>query len=177
MTRGGRHLVLVGLMGAGKTAVGARCAERLGRPFIDTDALVETATGTSVAELFASVGESAFRDLERRAVEDACSSPEAAVIACGGGAVLDPGSRRRIAAAGSVVWLRAAPARLAARVGDGSERPLLRLGTPTATLKRLAEARAPAYGAVADVVIDTDDLSVDGVADAVLDAYEVGEPG
>lgn len=175
MTRGGRHLVLVGLMGVGKTAVGTRCAERLARPFIDTDALVEVATGTSVAELFASAGEAAFRDLERRAVEDACSSPDAAVIACGGGAVLDPDSRGRLAAAGTVVWLRAAPAQLAARVGDGSERPLLRPGPSTATLTRLAEARAPAYEAVADVAIDTDDLSVDGVADAVLAAYEVEE--
>ncbi|HEX2738768.1 MAG TPA: shikimate kinase, partial [Acidimicrobiia bacterium] len=109
-----RHLVLVGLMGAGKTTIGERCAQRLGRTFLDTDAMIEAMTGTLVTELFAGVGETGFRDFERDAVVNACSAPKPAVISCGGGAVLDPENRRRIRGAGFVVWLDAPSAVLAA---------------------------------------------------------------
>ncbi len=85
-----RHLVLVGLMGAGKTTVGEVCASRLGRPFVDTDDVVEATTGRVIAEIFATDGEAAFREAERRAVADVCASPEPLVIACGGGAVARP---------------------------------------------------------------------------------------
>jgi shikimate kinase len=167
-----RHLVLVGLMGAGKTTVGERCAERLARPFVDTDDVVEATAHRSVPELFAEAGESVFRDLERDAVRDATASPSAAVIACGGGAVLDPENRRRLREAGTVVWLRAAPAVLAERVDtDGVERPLLAPRGAVATLERLAVVRAAAYEAVADAVVDTDGRTVDEVADAVLEVY------
>lgn len=164
-----RHVVLVGLMGAGKTTVGERLATRLGRPFVDTDELVVATAGRTVPELFVDVGEDGFRALERDAVTDACSSPEPLVIACGGGAVLDPDNRRAIAAAGVVVWLRATPAHLAERVGDGDERPLLAGRAPLDALARLAAVRAPSYEAVADVVVDTDGLDPDGVTDRVLE--------
>ena len=166
-----RHLVLVGLMGAGKTTVGAACAARLGRPFVDTDDVVEANTGTSVAEVFATEGESRFRELERQAVADACATPAPAVIACGGGAVVDPENRRRLRRAGFVVWLQAPPATLMDRVGTGTERPLLHGGS-TATLERLAVVRASAYEAVADALVDTDGRTVDEVIDAVLEVYE-----
>ena len=120
------HLVLVGLMGAGKTTVGERCAQLLGRPFVDTDALVESLTGSTVAEIFECFGEARFRAEEHRAVEDACASPEPLVISCGGGAVMDPENRARLRANGFVVWLAASPEVLAARVGSGDGRPLLR---------------------------------------------------
>ncbi len=165
-----RHLILVGLMGAGKTTVGERCATRLERPLVDTDDLVETATGATVAELFATRGEDRFREFERAAVADACSSPVPAVIACGGGAVLDGDNRGRLRAAGLVVWLRAAPAELAARVGTGAGRPLLVRG-PAPTLERLAEARAAAYEAAADVTVDTDGRAIDDVVAEVLAAF------
>lgn len=163
-----RHVVLVGLMGAGKTTVGERLAARLERPFVDTDELVVATAGRSVPELFADLGEAGFRALEHDAVADACSSPEPLVIACGGGAVLDPDNRRTITAAGVVVWLRATPAQLAERVGDGDERPLLASGATIDTLVRLAAVRAPSYEAVADVVVDTDGLDPDAVTDRVL---------
>jgi shikimate kinase len=164
-----RHLVLVGLMGAGKTTVGERCAQRLARPFVDTDDLVQALAGRPVADLFATDGEAAFRALERQAVADACASPIPLVIACGGGAVLDPTSRRLLHSAGFVVWLRARPGVLAERVdADQVERPLL-AGGALPTLTRLAEARAPAYEGVADVTVTTDDRSPDEVADAVLE--------
>lgn len=172
-----RHLVLVGMMGAGKTSVGRRCATRLGRAFVDTDDLVETTAGMRVGEIFETRGEAAFRDLERVAVADVCASPEPLVIACGGGAVLDPGSRRTLRDAGVVVWLRAAPEVLSGRCGreGGAVRPLLAGSGSTpaaATLERLAVLRADTYAAASHVVVDTDDCSLDQVADSVIDLYE-----
>jgi len=161
-------------MGAGKTTVGAQCATRLDRPFVDTDELVEATAGATVAEIFERYGEPRFRELERRAVADACGSPAPVVIACGGGAVLDPDNRRQLARAGFVVWLRAASAVLSERVGATTSRPLLGPeGRGRAvTLERLATVRAGAYEAIADAVVDTDHLaSVDGVAAAVLAVY------
>jgi len=166
------HLALVGLMGAGKTTVGEICARRLDRPFVDTDDLVEAMTGSTVKDLFAQ-GEAEFRAREREAVADACASPQPIVIACGGGAVLDRDSRRRLTQACRVVWLRGAPEVLAERVGqDGTDRPLLANAAPTATLARLAEARAVHYEAAADAVVETDGRTVDEVADAVIEAFE-----
>jgi shikimate kinase len=166
-----RHLVLVGLMGAGKTTVGRRCAELLGRSFVDTDDVVEATTGMTVTAIFDELGEARFRELERDAVRDVCASPAPIVIACGGGAVVDPESRKILHAAGTVVWLQAPPAVLSRRVGDDATRPLLRDGQ-LATLERLADLRAPAYAAAADVVIDTADRNIDDVAAAVLAHFE-----
>jgi shikimate kinase len=167
------HLVLVGLMGAGKTTVGYKCAKRLGRPFVDTDDLVETAAGMTIAELFALSGEGRFRAMEREAVADACASPTPTVIACGGGAVLHADNRRRVKSRGFVVWLQAPPEVLADRVGRGTERaerPLVADG-PMSTLERLAAMRAEAYTAVADAMVETANRSVEGVVDAVLEEY------
>jgi shikimate kinase len=165
----GRHVVLVGLMGAGKSTVGALVAARMARPFVDTDELVEVAAGKTVAEIFADAGEAAFRELERVAVDDACASPEPLVIACGGGAVLDPANRRAISGAGVVVWLRASVARLAERVADAAARPLLAGRQPLETLERLQLLRAESYEAVADVILDTDALDAGAVAERVLE--------
>jgi shikimate kinase len=166
-----KHLVLVGLMGAGKTTVGQRCADLLGRAFVDTDRLVEAGTGMTVSEIFASRGEAAFRALERHAVADACASPAPLVIACGGGAVLDADNRRRLHNAGVVVWLRASPAELGARVGATADRPLLAGGSSATTLERLTELRAPAYDSASDVAIDTDGHTVEAVAAQVMEEW------
>jgi shikimate kinase len=168
------HLVLVGLMGSGKTTVGERCADQLDRPFVDTDEVVEAHAQMRVAEIFDTFGEEHFRVLERAAVADVSASPTPLVIACGGGAVLDPVSRDRLRAHGVVVWLQAPPEVLSARVADqedhdGPTRPLLRDDGAIATLERLAAVRAPAYEAVAHVVVDTTGRSVDEVVDVVLD--------
>jgi shikimate kinase len=162
-----RHLALVGLMGAGKTSVGRRCAERLGRGFVDTDEMVEATTGANVAEIFERDGEPRFRELERRAVADACASPSPLVIACGGGVVTDATNRAELRAHAFVVWLRASPAVLGARVGAGEGRPLLTSDGP-GTLERLARVREPSYEAVADAIVDTDDRDLDWVAAAVV---------
>ena len=170
-----KHLVLVGLMGAGKSTVGRACAQQLDRPFVDVDEVVETTAHRPVAEIFAADGEAAFRALERAALADVCASPQPLVIACGGGAMVDADNRRRVRADGCVVWLTADPATLAARVGEGAardERPLLAGGdAPVATLERLASLRAPAYEAAAHVTVDTAGLTVDEVTARVLEEY------
>jgi shikimate kinase len=162
-------------MGAGKTTVGLECATRLDRPFVDVDEVVEVAAGRTVPEIFAVDGEGAFRALERTALVDVCASPQPLVIACGGGAMVDPENRGRVRAAGCVVWLTADPATLAARVGEGTgrmQRPLLAGSEPAVTtLERMAELRAPSYESAAHVVVDTVGRTVDQVADRVLEEY------
>jgi shikimate kinase len=166
-----RHLVLIGLMGAGKSTVGERCATALGRAFVDTDRLVELNAGMNVAEIFSTQGEPAFRALERGVVADVSVSPEPLVIACGGGVALDPDNRRALREHGVVVWLRAEAEELGRRVGAGTGRPLLQGGPPAPTLERLAFLRAPAYEAAAHVTVDTDGLAIEAVTELVLEEY------
>jgi shikimate kinase len=168
---GDKHLVLIGLMGAGKTTVGKQCARRLGREFVDTDDLVVARAGMPVDDIFRMYGEAKFRDLEREAIADVCASPVPLVIACGGGAVLNPENRRQLRAAGVIVWLRAPVSVLASRVGNGATRPLL-AGDPTGALTRLDKLREPVYEATAHCAVETQGLDVAGVADAVIGAYE-----
>ena len=165
------HLVLVGLMGAGKSTVGKRCAARLGRPFVDTDDVVVATAGQPIPEIFAAGGEARFREIERGVVADVAASPEPLVIACGGGVVLDPDNRRVLRASGVVVWLRASAEVLARRVGSGANRPLL-ADDPLGTLRRLERLREPAYEAAAHCVLDTDELDLDDVATQTLAQFE-----
>jgi shikimate kinase len=166
-----KHLVLIGLMGAGKTTVGRRCAARLGREFVDTDDVVTLNAAMAIEDIFRTGGEVHFRELERVAVADVCASPAPLVISCGGGAVLEPENRRVLRASGVVVWLRAPVAVLAARVGDGPSRPLL-AGDPAAALGRLEKLREPMYESAAHCIVDTEVLDHEAVADAVIAAFE-----
>jgi shikimate kinase len=168
-----RHLVLIGLMGAGKSTIGELCAQRLDRPFVDTDRVIEVTTGRSVAEIFTSGGEATFRSLEHDAVADACASPQPLVISCGGGAVLDPENREQMRATGVVVWLRASPSNLAARVQHNlPDRPLLPSTGAEQELERLAELRTPAYEGAAHIIVDTDGRTVADTVDVVLAEVE-----
>ncbi len=155
---------LVGMMGAGKSAVGVELAARLGVRFVDTDAEVERAAGASVAEIFAREGEASFREQERAAI--AAVAGERAVVALGGGAVAQPGVGAQLAASGTRVWLRARPETLAARVAGGSEeRPLLRgldAGGRRQRLAALLAEREPHYAA-SEIAVDTDDLAPEEV--------------
>ena len=162
------NLVLVGPMGAGKSVVGARLAKRLGRPFVDLDAVIEAEAGRSVAALFAAEGEDGFRARESTLLAR-CLAGDPCVIATGGGAVLDAENRRRLGEQAFVVWLAAAPATQLERVAGSRGRPLLQVPDPAAVLDRLAAERTPHYRALADLHLDTDDRSTDQVVDA-LDA-------
>lgn len=161
------HILLVGMMGAGKTTVGELVAANLGLPYFDSDAEVVAATGKTVPEIFASEGEDAFRRAEAAALSLACASDQRAVISVAGGAVLAPTNRELLGTCGTVFWLRARPETLAARVGRGVGRPLLD-EDPAGTLARLATERADIYAEVADVIIDVDELSPEDVAADVI---------
>lgn len=163
------HVVLVGMMGSGKTSVGRRVAEALDRPLVDTDTLVEERTGRTVREIFEAEGEAAFRAIEAEAVADAVAWTEPAVIAAAGGVVLYPASRDHLHEAGTVVWLSARPETLASRVRPGDHRPLLG-EDPEPVLRRLLEERLELYEALADAVVVVDDLTTEQVAECVLAA-------
>jgi len=159
-----RTLWLVGMMGAGKSAVGRELARRLGRPFLDTDHEIEAERGLAIAEIFAREGEEAFRALEREMVERLAGRP--AVVALGGGALGRSEVRELVCGVGTVVWLRARPETLLARIGSCEERPLLAGLAPPERLERiraLLAAREQDY-AQAQVVVETDGATVEEVA-------------
>jgi len=167
------HIVLVGMMGAGKSTVGRLLARRLGRPHVDTDRVVEQESGMSIPDLFASRGEGAFRSWESKVLADTLAGPGATVVSVGGGAVLDPDNRARLRRAGTVVWLRARPDTLARRVGRGATRPLLAsddAGAAVEVLRRIDAERRPLYEEVADVTVDVDARTLEAVTDAVARA-------
>jgi shikimate kinase len=148
-----RTLVLVGLMGAGKTSVGRRLATLLQVRFVDSDTAIEEAAGMSVAEIFASLGEPAFRDGERRVIARLLAEPPG-VLATGGGAFIEPRTRAEIKAQATSVWLRADLGLLWDRVRDRPGRPLLQTPDPRGVLANLDRLRAPIY-AEADVIVDS----------------------
>lgn len=163
-----RTIVLVGMMGSGKTSVGSGLARRLGWSFLDSDQQVEAMTGRTVPEIWRSDGEAAFRRLETQVLTDALASTTPAVVAAAGGTVLDDANRRLLAQHDPVVWLRARLDTLIARVGDGAGRPLL-TDDPVRAMTRLDDERRPLYQSVADVTVDVDEGSADENVGRVLD--------
>lgn len=164
-------LVLIGPMGAGKSVVGARVAQRLGWRFVDVDAQVERRSGMSIPALFAERGEAAFRAIECAALRDALDACEV-VVSTGGGAVLDAGNRAAMRAAGMVVHLHVDVEAQLQRLRDDVSRPLLDTDDRDARLRTLADVRGPLYADIAHLRIDTGLRSLDDVTDAVLDALE-----
>ncbi len=160
-------------MGAGKTSVGRRLAEVRGWEFFDSDRQIEAMTGKTVAEIWRTEGEPAFRRLEAQVLADALASTTPRVIAAAGGTVLDERNRRLMRLHHPVVWLRARPDTLARRVTSGDHRPLLDEGAAT-VLERLEAARRPHYEEVADVVVDVDDLTPEQVVACVEAAVDHG---
>lgn len=173
-----RRILLVGMMGAGKSTAGRALAGRLGWPYVDSDEQVIHRTGRTVPELFAERGEAAFRAEEKRALAEAVTGDGPIVVSVAGGAVLDPDNRHLLREGGAVVWLRAGVDTLAGRVGDGAGRPLLD-GDPAVALAGLDEQRRPLYAEVADIVVDVEDLSPDQVVDEIIGALgrAAGEDG
>lgn len=168
-----RHVVLVGMMGTGKTTVGRLLATRLDRRLVDSDELIEARAGRTVREIWLTDGEPVFRVLETAALRDALDEPEPLVIAAAGGVVLSAENRAALLDADAVVvWMRAAPGVLVGRVGQAEHRPLLD-DDPAATLRRMQHEREALYREVADVAVDTDAMSPADVVERI--AEHIGE--
>ena len=171
----GLSIVLVGLMGAGKTKIGRLLAQRLEMRFADADDEIVEAAGCSIEEIFERYGETAFRDGERRVVARLLAG-EPIVLATGGGAFIDPQTRMRIKECGISIWLRAELDVLVQRTSRRGGRPLLKNRDIKATLEKLMAERYPIY-AEADIVIDSGWHSVDSTVQRTLDALAAfGEP-
>jgi shikimate kinase len=163
-----RSIVLVGLMGAGKSKIGRRLATRLSLPFFDSDHEIELAAGESIEEIFANRGERVFRDGERRVIARLLAQP-VHVLATGGGAFMDETTRGVIARRGVSLWLRADLDVLVSRVSRRSDRPLLKVGDTRTVLRELLEQRSPVY-AEADVIVESGEGSAESTVTRALAA-------
>jgi shikimate kinase len=170
LTDAPRKVLLVGMMGAGKSVVGRLVASRLGWPQVDSDDRIQQKTGRTVAQIFSERGEAAFRAEEAQVLAEAIAQEGPLVVSVAGGAVLAAENRRLLCEGGVVVWLRAELATLARRVAAGSHRPLI-AGDPLGRLTLLYAERRPLYQDLADVVIDVDHLNPSEVADKVVAAF------
>ncbi len=172
-----RTIVLIGLMGAGKSCIGRRLAALLGLKFVDADAEIERAAGCTIEEIFDRHGEAAFRDGERRVIERLLGQA-VQVLATGGGSFMDPRTRAAIHGRAISVWLRADLDLLLKRTGRRNNRPLLKRGDPRAILEGLMAERYPVYGE-ANVVVDSVDgppeVTVERVR-AAVESYLAGQP-
>jgi shikimate kinase len=174
----GRSIVMVGLMGCGKSAVGRRLASRLRLPFVDADEEIEKAAGKSIEDIFEDHGEAYFREGERKVLARLLRA-KAQVLATGGGAFMNAETRAAIAQAGITVWLKADLPLLVRRVAKRNNRPLLKNGDPEAVMQRLMDERYPIY-AEADVTVQSRDVPHEVIVNEILerlsDALEVGAP-
>jgi shikimate kinase len=160
---GARSIALVGMPGSGKSSIGRRLAPRIGLPFVDADAEIEKAAGMPISEIFAKHGEPYFRDGEARVIARLLDEGPS-IIATGGGALVNTGTRELIRKRAIAIWLRAEISVLMRRVRRKSDRPLLKGADPEATLQRLLNEREPIY-AEADIIV----MSREGPHDAVVD--------
>lgn len=165
-----RKVLLVGMMGSGKSTVGAALSARLGWVYLDNDAMLERTTGSSAQDLLAAQGEGTLRDAESNVLTFMLGMPAPMIGGVAGGVVLDEADRLRLEESDAhVVWLRASPKVLSRRVGSGRGRPWLQ-GDPEAALRKLAAERSPYYEQVADQVIDVDALTAGMVAKEIIGA-------
>jgi shikimate kinase len=163
---GKRNLVLVGLMGAGKSAIGRIVAQQLGLPFIDTDTEIERVSRMSISELFAAYGEEEFRALETRVIKRLLRTGPR-VVSTGGGAFINEKTRKQIERGGLSVWLNADLEVLWERVNKRDHRPLLKTENPKQTLQDLMDKRYPIYG-LADITVQSRDVRKEVIANEVL---------
>jgi shikimate kinase len=165
---GQNSLVLIGLMGAGKSAVGRRLAASLNLPFTDADSEIEAAAGQSIAEIFAEHGEAYFRTGERKVIARLLENgPQ--VLATGGGAFMDPETRAAVKEYGISIWLKASLRVLMKRVGRRKNRPLLQVDNPETVMKKLMAERNPVY-AEADITVESKDAPHEVMVGSIIDA-------
>ena len=164
-----RNLVLVGFMGSGKSSVGREIARRWGYRFLDTDTIIRQKYRKSIPDIFATLGEEVFRDEENKALRDLENSHRA-VIATGGGIILQPRNHPLLRSLGVVLWLLASEEVIWERVSRNQNRPLLRTRDPRTTITNLLSVRYPLYRAVADINVETSGLTHQEVADRALAA-------
>lgn len=164
----GKPIVLVGLMGVGKSTIGRRLATRLNLPFVDADTEIETAAGMTIAEIFARFGEAHFRDGERRVISRLIDGTPK-VVATGGGAFINEETRQLILDQAIAIWLNASTDVLAERVRRRDTRPLLRGRDPQQVLRELAEARNPLY-ALAPIHVTSQQAPHETTVNAILKA-------
>jgi len=160
---GRRNVYLIGPMGSGKTAVGRRLATLLGKEFFDSDAEIEKRTGVDIRYIFEKEGELKFREREREVLVDLTALPDV-VVATGGGVVLDPANRGRLADTGTVVYLETSIDTLVRRTKAAKTRPLLMGDDPRTVLERLMLVRRPLYEGIADLRVETTGRQVRAVA-------------
>jgi shikimate kinase len=161
------NIFLVGPMGAGKSTIGRQLARSLRRDFLDSDREIEARTGAKVVLIFELEGEAGFRAREKAALDELTQRHDI-VLATGGGAVLDPENRARLASRGLVVYLRTSVDQQLARTDRDRNRPLLHTEDPRARLEQLMATRDPLYREIADLVVDTDGSTVQSVAKQIL---------
>jgi len=165
---GPRAIVLVGMMGAGKSSIGRRLAQRLSLPFVDADTEIEIAAGMSIADIFAIRGEPEFRTGEARVIARLLDGG-AQVLATGGGAYMNADTRRAIKVKGVSVWLKAEFDVLMKRIKRRQDRPLLKTGDPASKLQELIDLRYPTY-ALADLTVQSHEIPHDKIVDEIVDA-------
>ena len=164
-----RSMFLIGPMGAGKSAVGRQLAKLLHMEFVDSDDEIEARTGVDIPFIFEKEGEEGFRKREAKTIDE-LSQKEGVVLATGGGAVVDAGSRSALGARGFVVYLYTSVEQQLARTQKGRERPMLNNGDRQDVLTGLMEIREPLYREIADLVVDTDGRRVHAVAKEIFDS-------
>jgi shikimate kinase len=167
------NIILTGFMGTGKSSVGQKVAQRLNKRFVDTDVVIATETGKTIAAIFAEQGEAHFRALERAAIARV-SEAQDIVVATGGGAMVNEDNARRLKESGMVICLTAAPDVIWARVQNNTDRPLLQGENPLDKIRALLTSRAEAY-AKADLTIDTSTLSIDEVVETICSQVKTSE--
>ncbi len=164
-----KNIILTGFMGSGKTSVGVRLSYRLRMPVEDTDKMIERREGCSVSELFAREGEASFREKETALLRELLDRKGRYIFSVGGGTPVQPGNQELLKQLGKVVYLRVKPETVYQRLKEDNTRPLLQCGDPLGRIRELMGSRKEAYESCADLVLDSDDLSVDEIMEKIAE--------
>ncbi len=171
----GKHIILIGFMGCGKSSIGIRLSYRLRMTVLDTDKLIERQSQMTVSEIFERLGEEEFRRMETACLERLLQEPEARIIAVGGGLPLRERNRELLRQLGTIVYLRVTPATVCQRLSGDVTRPLLQGANPEEKVRRLMEERSGIYERAADLVIDVDGKDMDEIRDELMEKlYKAG---